>query len=839
MRDKNGKLATDLIPSKLRTGYSIEARLRIATAGMELAPLDQTLRDERSVQREYGFAYNEKSDDMSAVSDLNDDFSFAADPADVGDGVYFGLDTAREPVDDSFVHMESLPENEDGSGALDNNPHISLEEGVDFWDQDKNDKTPAKSNTVPDTARDEVQSQISEVSANTFQSAAQFTHDTDNMHATGIHNITDAHSVRTALPLDQEVETINALFTRTRQRISDWLDSAEKEKELARLLPCVLNCGMMCKVETLTFHVRDDCPFRTLQCQLCHKPVRFVDMKKHNAKLCPKRVVSCPSAYQGCCERITVDEVEAHLMLKCKVRKVTCRQFCGALIPHNKRENHELLHCKNRTIQCDQCGESMVANTYTEHLHSTCPERMIKCSISCGLSFKAKDVVRHEQEVCVGPCKWGCGRRIGPPEQLALHEACHCDMKPMQCKYGCGVQHLTVKDVRIHEEIVCPNRTILCTLGCGRKMPARLQGQHFDTVRGTCSERPVRCPSNLVGWRIMLLPSNKEGIVLQYRRIARMVDVCTAVPSAEVTKSVNPSDRTHGKTADPVLPGSAVLAVTTAVPVTETETSSSSTDPISMAASSSSVVTADPLSVKPSDDSPAPARDQEEVQVDQIFVRLEGQQLWVDFWSTHYILLRKVQGDNLSKTQHIDLKFPCGWVTYADMEDHLHHECVNREIYLTGSNDKQVSYVGQKTKFKEAVEVAEKRHKFDHFIENAVVKPSTEFCGFCSAEIESLNIETHLKSACLENIVKCPYVCGMELQRKHLDAHLSDECPKRVVLCVDCNSRDLWAEELMSHQQHLCDMRIVPCPLKCGDEKVQFFLLCFHFLIKCVSRVYL
>ena len=749
-----------------------------------LPTLDSRPRDERSTEANHEYADTDR-DDMSALSDLHDtEYHFEYDPIDMGEGLENAFPAPhasnaqfiqRLPVglgiaDDSQVLMENSHEDFQRSEIISNLlPAVGLDNEAKNSHDDQNDSTALSTHrSLQDDW--ESQSRVSDVSASTYVSQAQFTHDTDNMHATGIHNITDAHSIQTALPLQNEVDIIRGLFGHTRERIIAWLDAAAKESELARLVACPLNCGMMCKIETLTFHVRDDCPFRSLQCQLCHKPVRYIDLKQHDLKLCPKRVIACPNAYQGCCEKITPDTQEAHLMLKCKQRKVNCRQFCGAVTTYSKRENHEEHHCKNRTIHCDQCGESMVANTYTAHLHNTCPERLIKCSVSCGLKFKAKEVHQHEQEVCIRPCKWHCGQRIGPPEQLALHETNLCPDKPMQCKYACGTMHLTLKDVHFHEQNMCLLRPVKCTHGCGRTLPVKEIPAHVAIFRGHCAERPVRCPSNLVGWRVMLLPQNKEGIVLQYRRYTEPVQASSSTALVVRDGSANDMD------AEQNAKGNKSFDVP----------SSSSAKP-----------------------------------VDQLFLRMEDQQMWVDNWTCPFILLRKVQGEHLSKYEHIDLKFPCGWISHADIDHHLCHECTNREIYLAGANDRKVSYVGQKTKFKEAVAVAEKRHKFDHFVEDFVTQPSTEFCGFCSTELESSKMEAHQKNDCVEFLVKCPYICGKELRRKELDTHLRDTCSKRVVLCVDCNSKDLWAEEMESHLLHMCDMRIVPCPLHCNDDKVR------------------
>lgn len=802
-RDKNGKLATDLIPKTFPDAYKIEAKLRIS--GVTALPrLDQTVRDDRSllVNRDYAQTDSSRADDASTiVSDLPDDMSFDADPFDAGDGME-AFYAQEEPT--------QLPELGGGSrvaagiaGIADSAAGADADEFVLRETQQPVEGAGTGMPTVGDSRSEaggerlEEMSRVSDVSGNTFQSAAQFSHDTDNLHAEGLHNLGDAHSVRTAQPLQQEVEIIKGLFTEVRDRIAVWLDAAKKETELMRRVPCPLNCGLMCTVESLTTHVRDDCPYRSLQCALCHRMVRFIDVKQHNAKLCPKRTIACPNAYQGCCERITFDSVETHLMLKCKLRKVACRQFCGAFVPYCKRDKHEEQHCKRRTVQCDQCKTSMSAHTYTEHLHEHCPQRLVRCRVSCGRSFRAHEIDAHEREECVRPCKWHCGQRIGPPEQLALHEATLCLEKPMQCRHGCGVLHLTVRDVRTHESLLCPKRQVACTRGCGAVLPACEMPAHLETFRGACAERPVRCPSNLIGWRIALLPDQQEGIVLQYRRQPVTVDAVTGevvqdlAPEKSSRQLLGAHNGDDGPASEEKHPsgdsgeGGAVSAVAEVPP-------------------------------------PVPRRTNQ-ILVDQIFVRLATQQVWLDYWTTHYILLRKVQGDHLSKCEHIDLKFPCGWVVHSDLDHHLLHTCLNREVHIAGANDRQVLFVGQKTKFSDAVATAEKRLKFDHFVQTEVEQKSTEFCGFCSVEIDTISMDAHQKNDCPDYLLRCPFVCGAEVRRRDLPRHVEEQCPKRLVLCVDCNSKDLWAEELALHKLHQCDMRVVPCPLECDDPKVSCF----------------
>lgn len=520
-----------------------------------------------------------------------------------------------------------------------------------------------------------------------------------------------------------------------------------KEKELASLVPCILNCGLMCTVESLTYHVRDDCPYRSIQCKACYKMCRFIDVKKHHAKLCMKRMVACKNAYQGCNEFMCFDYIESHILFKCKLRLVVCRQFCGTQIPYSKRENHEQNHCKNRQMKCDRCLQDMVANQYATHLLNECPERMIKCSITCNESFKAKDIHYHENEVCKRPCKWICGQSIGPPSKLVIHEINYCPNKPMNCMYLCGTVNLTLKDIDDHHTNICMLRPATCSLLCGETLPYCEIPMHIDAWKGICPKRLVRCPSNLVGWKIKLLDYNDEGIVLKHRHIQK-----------DAENVISQSDEYDG----------------------------------------------------------------DKVGNEQLFVRIKKRHIWIDVWKSNYTLIKKVMKENQFNTDNNDINstFKCTWITYENLEHHLHYECENREIYLASNIDDKLGLVGQRTNYKDIVSIAELRSNVDEFIDKTIDHPIKTYCEFCSIELLKIQtvIDDHLKNDCPEIIIKCPYVCGETIIRKNLEKHLLDSCNKRLVLCIDCNSNDLWAEEFKQHQEHLCSMRLVDCKLDCKEK---------------------
>ena len=145
-------------------------------------------------------------------------------------------------------------------------------------------------------------------------------------------------------------------------------------------------------------------------------------MKAHRHSVCPRRVCACPNAWIGCVELMPFFDIARHARLRCQWRLVNCRLCCGAVVHMCKRLDHEEIHCKKRVITCDNCKLEVISEQISDHLHNECPERDVVCKIGCGKAYKAKQIVHHETNECVAPCKWDCGKVLGPPERRVLHE---------------------------------------------------------------------------------------------------------------------------------------------------------------------------------------------------------------------------------------------------------------------------------------------------------------------------------------------------------------------------------------------------------------------------------
>lgn len=723
-----------MLPRKLDDKFRIEKRLKLSgVTGLD--KLDRTKDDDRSLNTNYSHVEQE-------VEFFNDNMHMmyegeaAEDNADIYD-----------QMDDNFRYDSNLTSS--NLAATKNSKH-PVEQGEE---EDK----------------ESVMSELSMQSK--YSSMVNFSHDTDNIQHQDY--LQDAYSIRTSVGLDAEVDYIVNAFDKVRERISLWQSNAEKEVALAQLIPCPLECGAICKVETMTDHVRDDCPLRTQQCHQCHQIIQFRNVEIHMKQQCPKRIVGCPNSFHGCRDLLHADQVEFHCRLHCHIRMVYCRQFCQVQIPYKDRDMHEQNYCDNRTIQCDQCHTDMLAKEYSSHLLHSCPERILKCGVGCGESFAAKDIAQHEEDVCKQVCCWvNCNQKIGPKWRLQYHEQEECLERPMTCCYECQVPTLTRRTKQNHEVTQCSLRPLPCDLGCGQTLLAKEQLSHIHTYLGSCPERLVRCPSNLVGWRIYLTSTQKEGIVLKYERKyqgQRLQHKYSAF-----------AEDTGGE---------------------------------SKAASSIQ---------------------QEAQYTDEIYVRFVNGHKWLNIWTTDFVLLQyqlqasaAVLSSAASATstgstsnqdeakQHYE-QFSCDWIVYSTLTYHLSSDCPHRNVILSNSNDTQHETFGQKTKIQHAVELSELRHAMDQYLdENNADNQISVSCPYCGKDVIREDLKPHLEEACMETTFFCVLGCGEQVRRKDMETHASDLCRKRNVVCPQCNTNDLWAEELDDHIIRYCSHRIVPCPFQC------------------------
>lgn len=718
----------DLLPKKLDDKYRIEKRLRLSgITGLE-----------RLSRKGEGDKWSVGSD--SARLQNTDDAQSQYDEFDEDIQPFSNL-KSRAVAASSHRTGEQLSSN-----------------SASYRIQIPNRKQYGNEEDVVDPDVDTVASEVTESSQFSF---FDFSHNTDNDIVPSV--IEDAYSAHTAMPLEEELEYIRNCFDKVEQKVFQWQSNAEKEKELAQIMPCPLECGAMCRVEDMTTHVRDECPLRTLQCPTCHLIILQKDVTVHTTRLCGKRTIACPNAYAGCAILITPDSKALHLQIKCEFRQVPCRQFCSATVAWKDLDRHEAEFCNNRSICCDQCHQKMVAHEYPGHLLEACSERMITCRIGCGQQFKAKDLDAHENQVCQGYCKWDCGVRIGPPAKLQLHEAMHCSNRSVTCCLNCGIPKLTLRNKSHHEQFQCQERIVSCTYGCGEELPIKHMRRHQQMFTGTCSQRLVYCPSNLVGWRIKLIKWNTDALILKYERMK--------LPS--------------------LLTGGAIRQSAAGVIAESEQTMSYRT---------------------------------ETVFGDFLYVRSPKGQKWVNIWTTDFILLEKAIGEQLDKSLHRECHFSCGKFLFVELTNHLYINCPNRKVAVTGEVDRSKNSVGQVVALADAVEMTQLRLEYDDFEEREKVNEDGSqgiynvTCSYCAKTVVRSEYEQHCIKECSEYHIFCPFGCGKYMANRDVDCHCRIDCPKRSVTCPECFFSDLWSEELSNHQREKCPKRIVACVFQCGID---------------------
>ena len=499
VRDNSGLRASDLVPGRAadRIMSSAERAIEIQKSFSRAT----TANNNNNMNTEYDFA--SRAAEADNVEDMNgQDF----DDNESRDSDYDD-DNARvsyQSREDGAVLCLSCGESKESLNSKEDPPSHTVDQIMGFTPLERNGDDDNLSEGLTDDA-----------ASTAFEG---YSRDTDNLHAEGLHNLADSHSVRSALSNPSEVEAIHAIYDRVKERIQSWLMNAQREDELAQDVPCWLGCSEMLKTEDMAVHVRNFCQFRGIECKGCRNVVLVKDMKGHRVRECSKRRLGCPNAWKGCKEMPTHDRMEKHVRLRCNYRMFNCRLFCGREFPLYDRDSHENNHCKNRSITCDQCNLEVVSRNITIHLKQHCPEAMVKCNVSCGRRFKRKDVRDHESRDCKAECRWGCGKVVGPMERKQLHELMSCLRRPIDCRFDCGMGGLTAEHIKEHEEHQCLGRILRCPHGCGRSVLRRDVDQHTDTWGGDCPERLMRCPSNYVGWNVLVPSVMQKGLVLEYKR---------------------------------------------------------------------------------------------------------------------------------------------------------------------------------------------------------------------------------------------------------------------------------------------------------------------------------
>lgn len=349
-----------------------------------------------------------------------------------------------------------------------------------------------------------------------------------NQAGSGGNNVSGVHqpsgsgkhssSVASAAVREEEMNLIQAAFDIFHHRLKYWKKCSDKEAELAMPVTCWNGCGFKAKFEVTALHVRSDCSCRPMVCESCHEVHPYHSFDHHKKQMCVKRKIACPNAWLGCRQYSSADYVDTHANLRCPYRLSYCRLQCNSRIPLIFRENHESNHCKKRLIQCFQCLQYMRSEIIPRHIKDSCTHRKVKCTVGCHGTFNIQDIENHERYECIQVCKWeGCGEMIGPRERRQYHELYTCLRRKVKCRNeNCTVSNLIALNLANHESTYCAYASAKCPNMCGREVLRSSISQHIDSWYGDCPERFVRCPSNLLGWRVLV--QGREGIVLKYER---------------------------------------------------------------------------------------------------------------------------------------------------------------------------------------------------------------------------------------------------------------------------------------------------------------------------------
>jgi ankyrin repeat protein len=585
-----------------------------------------------------------------------------------------------------------------------------------------------------------------------------FSYDTDDIIG-GLHGLEGSISVMDSLAVYEEQEALRKIFLSVQDRLFTWRRGAGVEAQLGENVPCPL-CGKLGRVEELTVHVKNECEKRLIRCEQCTQMFTAAELGHHKVKLCPKRTIACPNSTHGCLEMVYYENLDQHLSLKCKVRSVECRLGCGAHCATQDREGHEQDHCKLREIKCYQCKDTIIAKNLGEHLHDECPERSVRCPVSCGIYHKGKDIDEHVNVHCLAPCKWGCGEVVGPLQRKNVHELMLCKLRPQPCQ-ECGAKGITKQYIKEHIKYQCPESLVRCPSGCGQLTKRNDLSNHRDPWKGTCSERLVRCPSNLIGWRVQV-SGGTIGTVLMYERVA--VPKIQSDGTDDSIQSVR-----HRK---------------------REESGQKKTVEITPNWSNEGI--------------------------DKLYIRFPNKHEWIDLWQTDFLLLNKTQEMGIKNEIHKNCLFDCEWLLARDLNEHLSSACVHRKMRVPGTsfgedNTVDSSWVG------EAKDLPSLMKSRDNFLDFSKDTRKKTACEYCSEEMPEEDIQLHIRNVCTKVVVRCAFGCGLKVLRGDMNYHTSSGCPKRTVVCVKC-SAELWAEELEDHELNSCSNRPAECQLNCGTK---------------------
>ena len=132
-------------------------------------------------------------------------------------------------------------------------------------------------------------------------------------------------------------------------------------------ITCPNDCGRILQQQSLTTHVKMECPRLKIDCQYCH--IEGEHEGEHKEQY-PKFSITCPNKCEV--DRVPRDVVEEHMkmcpleLIQCEYHVVGCeeRMACKDQKKHNKEKMEEHLSCTTRQLSNTQYSAQNLSINY-------------------------------------------------------------------------------------------------------------------------------------------------------------------------------------------------------------------------------------------------------------------------------------------------------------------------------------------------------------------------------------------------------------------------------------------------------------------------------------------
>ena len=254
-----------------------------------------------------------------------------------------------------------------------------------------------------------------------------------------------------------------------------------------QIVECSNKCGEQLIRIVLNSHIHNTCPKRIVSCVYCHKKDEYqVINSDHKNKECPDYPLPCPNS--GCKQKIKRCLMTQHRTV-CLHEMVMCSNGCGFECKRNEICEHLHNTCPKRIVSCPLCQSKGEHRSITGVHLTQCPDYPIPCpNNGCKENIKRCLMTQH-RTVCLHEmvmCSNGCGFKF-KRHQLPTH-LLHCPNRIGYCPY-CHLrgEHKSITGIHLTQ---CPDYPLPCpNNGCERKIKRHFVTQH----RYTCPKEEVVC----------------------------------------------------------------------------------------------------------------------------------------------------------------------------------------------------------------------------------------------------------------------------------------------------------------------------------------------------------